>query len=490
MPSNPAYSSPTYNAAPVTGERLAALAPGAVRELWKKGVEVWEQTSDFFAEMEGRGAMSIIQTETDTAKGAGQKISFTNKSGLYGEAHMGDELFNDSRHYEELKLGTNELKVDWFRHGVRYTERAEEKMGMRGEIRDGLPEDLGQWAGRLKTENQFMLFRERVPGENKVTLSGALTWNSIVEYAQVMKRWGAPPAKVGTDAAGKPVRGYCVVACTDALTSLEFDANFLQALREAGNRGPVNSIFTGGYTHVRGHVIREYEAIEHDGYGAIGSPLNPMARLGTARTSVNTGAADYIYGGGSDYDANDILVKPMKWFPNYAFRFLAGDALSAGSDAFYVAVVNPPDADTDPGKYGFYKVTSNDGIKLTISQALAASTGSPSGGGAEKVTTLGTVAWDADKHTNNHPVDALVVEVSADAKALFTSLILSAACARRGYGMHRNRRTTQNHEGGFVRDVFFNTIFGNALRTNRKERLPGVMRMRHTGRYAGLPLPV
>lgn len=489
MPTNPAYSSPSFNGAPTTGDRLAALAPGAVRELWKKGVEVWEQTSDFFAEMEGRGAMSIIQTETDTSKGAGQKITFTNKSGLYGEAHMGDELFNDSRHFEELRLGTNELLVDWFRHSVRYTERSEEKMGMRGEITDGLPEDLGQWAGRLKTENQFMLFRERVPDENRFTLSGALSWNGIVEYAQMMKRWGAPPARIGKDTAGRPVRGYCVVACSDALTSLEYDSTFMQALREAGTRGPVNSIFSGGYTHVRGHVIKEYEAIEHDGYGAIGSPLNPMARLGAVRTAVTTNAPDYIYGGGSDYDANDILVKPMKWFPNFGFRFLAGDALSGGSTPFYVAVVNPPMALTDPGKFGLYKVTSNDGVKLTITEALAASTGSASGGGAAKVTTLGGVTWDGDKHTNNHPVDALVVEVNSDAKALFTSLILSAACARRGYGKYRNRRTTQDHEGGFIRDVYFNTVFGNALRSNRKGRVPGVVRMKHTGRYAGLPLP-
>lgn len=497
--SNVAYSSPSYPAAPITGDRLAALSAASVRQLWAKGVEVWEQTSDFFAEMEGRGAMSIIQTETDLAKGAGQKITFTNRSGLYGEAHTGDDLFTDSSHYEELLLGSNELNVDWFRHSVRYTERAEEKMGMRGELMDDLPDALGQWAGRLKTENQFMLFRERAPSENKVTLTGSLTWNSIVEYAQMMKRWGAPPAKVGTDAAGRAVRGYCIVACTDALTSLELDPNFLQALREAGTRGPVNSIFTGGYTNVRGHVIREFEAIEHDGYGAIGSPLNPMARLGTAMTALDVAAANYIVGGGSDYDANNILVKPTKWFPDFAFKFLAGDALAAGTDDFYVAIVNPPNAATDPNKYGFYKIgvgqpvalVANNGVKLAIASGLAAvataATGATSG--AAKVTTLGGVTWDATKHTNNHPVDALVVLVDSNAKALFDSLVLSAACARRGYGKYRNRRTTQDHEGGFVRDVYFNTVFGNALRSNRKGRVPGVLRLRHTGKYAGLPLP-
>jgi hypothetical protein len=280
---------------------------------------------------------------------------------------------------------------------------------------------------------------------------------------------------------------------------LEFDPNFLQALREAGNRGRVNSIFTGGYTNVRGHVIKEYEAIEHDGYGAIGSPLNPMARLGTARTSIAVGAADYIVGGGSDYDANNILVKPMKHFPEYAYPFLAGDTFTIAGNASYVAIINPPNAATDPNKYGFYKIgvgqpvalVANNGVKLAIESGLAsaavAATGATSG--AARVTTLGGVTWDPTKHTNNHPVDALVVEVDSNCKALFSSFILGAACSRRGYGKFRNRRTTQDYEGGFVRDVYFNTVFGNALRSNRKSRVPGVVVLKHTGKYAGLPLP-
>jgi hypothetical protein len=145
MAANPAYATASYTEAPITGAQLAALSPAAVRMLWKAGVDVHEETSDFCAEMEGSGPMSIIQTETDTSKGAGQQITFTNKSGLYAEAHMGEERFTDSRHYEELLIGTNSLKVDWFRHGVDYTERSEEYIGMRGELVAGLPAQLGDW---------------------------------------------------------------------------------------------------------------------------------------------------------------------------------------------------------------------------------------------------------------------------------------------------------------------------------------------------------
>jgi hypothetical protein len=502
MPTNPAYATPSYTESPITGDRLKTLSPDAVRKLWKRGVEVFEETSDFFAKDEGSSALSIIQTETDLSKGAGQEVTFTNRSGLYGEPHMGEERFTDSRHYEELLIGTNKLSVDWFRHGVEYTERSEELMGMRGELVEGLPDALGEWAGRLKSEKMFMLFREQTPGENRININGTLNWNNIVTHAQMMKRWGAASAMVGRDPAGKALRRYCVIACTDALTSLKLDSDYRDALRHTTSGGHNRYYFSGGFTDVDGHVIREYEALEHDGYGAIGSPLNPMARLGAAMTitSASWNAPVYITGGGSDYDANNILVKTMKYFPGFDYKVQAGVTLTGSTDDFYVAVINPPDAAVDPGKYGFYRIgrgqttplTINDGNKLAIEAALVDGTTVTAhavGTGPALVTTLGTVNWDSNKHSNTHPVDALIVLVHSDAIPKFCSLILGAAAARRGYGKYRNNRSFQNKEGNFVRDVYFNTVMGQSLRKNRRGRAPGVLALWHKGIYAGTPLP-
>jgi hypothetical protein len=503
-PPNPAYASPSYTATPITGDRLKALAPAAVRTLWKKGVEVFAQTSDFCAEMMGKSPLSIIQSETDTSKGAGQKIVFTNRSGLYGEAHLGDDRFHTSAHYEELLIGSNELSVDWFRHGVEYTERSEELMGMRGEIVSGLPAALGEWGGRMMSEKMFMLWRDQTPSENVHTLSDELGWNEIVEYGQIMKRWGATAPMIGRDPAGKMVRGYAVVACTDALSSLELDDDFKAAIRATNYAPNTKYIFSGGYTPVRGHIIKEYEAIEHDGYGAIGSPMNPMGRLGAARTSVAAGTANYITLGGSDFDADNILVKPAKYFPEFAYRVQAGVTLAPKNETFYVAVINPPNAATDPGKYGLYKIsndqpvplTANDGVKLAVEAALGATAAAATGGtsGAAVVSAAGALgtgspAWNASLHTNNHPVDALVVLVWPTGVAKFCSFMLGAASSRRGWGKYRNERTFDNKEGKFVREVYFNTVMGQSLRLNRKDRAPGVLTLWHEGFYAGTPLP-
>lgn len=502
--SNPAYSSPAYTKTAITGDRLATLDAASVRQLWKKGVEVNETQNDFWSQFEGNSPMSLIQVENDTAKGAGQKITFTNRSGLYGEPHMGEDRFTDSSHYEELLIGSNDLTVDWFRHGVEYTERAEEKMGMRGELMDGLPQALGEWGGRLKSEKIFMCLREQVNAENIVSVTDPLSWNFIVEHAALMKRWGAASALVPTNKNGYMARRYVIVAEEDALVSLEQDDDYIAALKSTSEVGAARTYFDGGWTDLRGHRIVPYNGLEHDGYGAIGSPMKPLGRLATAMTAVNVAAANYIVLGGSDYDANNILVKPAKYFPGYAYPVQAGVTLTPSSADFFVAIINPPNAATDPNKYGLYRIgtgqpvplTANDGVKLAIeaglTSAATAATGATSG--AEKVTAAnalatGSPAWDAAVHTNNHPVDALVCLVWPTAVPKVCSFMLGASAARRGYGKHRNRRTFDEKEGGFVRNVFFNTVMGQSVRKNRRGRAPAVLTVWHEGILAGTPLP-
>ena len=67
--------------AKTTGTSLSTMAPGAVRKLWQAGIDVHEQSSDFFTPMEG-GADALIWERSDTAPGRGQKIVFTTGSGL------------------------------------------------------------------------------------------------------------------------------------------------------------------------------------------------------------------------------------------------------------------------------------------------------------------------------------------------------------------------------------------------------------------------
>lgn len=499
---NPAYSSPIYSLDAITGSQLAALDSNSVARLWKKGVETFDETNDWWKQFEGNDEMSLIQVERDTSKGAGQKITFRVDSGLYQEPHMGEERFLDSSHYEELLLASNDLTVDWFRVGTSYSERTEDAMGMRGELVMRLPEKLGALMGRAKSERVSMMFRDVVPGENKINIAGGLTWNTIVTQSQMLKRWGAPSAKVGKLVNGQPARRYVVVACTDALTSLKLDSDYKDLLRNTKSDLGMDVPFRGGYTDIDGHVVMEYEAIEHDGYGAIGSPMNPMGRLANARTTVSTSAVNLLTMGGSDYDANNTLIKPAKFFPGYDYRVQNNVTLTGDiTTACYVAVINPPTAATDPGKWGFYQVApvtdgsttkkQNDGVSLCISSALAASATAASGSsfGAAKVVTLGNVTWSSAVNTNNHPIDAMIVEVDLSAIALFSSFIIGAGAARRGYGKYNAARAEAELEGGFAQMRYVKSVFGQSLRSNRRGRVPAIQRLKHRGIYAGFPLP-
>jgi len=485
-----------------TGTALAAMSPEDVRKLWQAGVDVFEQSSDYFKDFEGEGVMSLIDTVTDTSKGKGQSIRFTVQSGFYDEPHLGEELFETKDDYEEILIDGNDLEVDWVRHAYRYTERMEEVMGMRGEIVNGTNEELGKWFGRLKTEQMFMMFREKLPAvntlyggshaQNTLVSADSLNWNSIVLTGYIQKRMGGAPAKVGS-IKGQPVFKNVVVAPSDVLASLEVDPEFRQILRETKDEDAAKLLFSGGWANVRGHIISEYTPIDHDGEGAVGSPLNGKAFLGVAITA-GTAVFD-IKGGGNATSAAKTKKKYFKYFPGYAYRFLLSDILSVSSAEKYLLIINPPDAVTDPNKVGMYAYTvGNNGNKITITKRLG------SAASVARVTTLGNVTWNtgvwlagADGfagHTDDHPEGALILPCNANGQPFADVLMLGARCARRGYGKYRNKRMSDQHEGGFIQENYIVSVFGQAPRKDRLQRVPGAFRIRVAVNYPGVPLPV
>ena len=489
--------------ASVTGTSLATLDANSVRQLWQAGIDTFEQTSDFFAEMEG-GPDALIWEKTDLSKGKGQKITFTVGSGFYDEPHIGEDVFENEEDFEEFLINSHELIVDWVRHGVRTSERMEELMGMRGEILSGFNTAQGEWAGRLKSEQLFMMFREQLPLENVVfaggktldTLTSAdtLNWDEIVGLGVQMKGKGGQPAKVGTLKNGQPIFRNTIVATSDALHSLDLDSNYKSLLAQTKVEQYASLLFEGGYAAPKGHIITEYSPIDHDGEGATGSPLNPQARLGVA-IAPGTTAID-VKGGGNPVSAAKTKKLFFKYFPNFAYKFIGNsDATAGGSTSLaqdgnthYFLIVNPPTAATDPNKIGMYSYTTgNNGNKITITGRLAAAA---SGIAA---TTLGGVTWStgvwANKHTDTHPAGALIIPCNAKGTPIGDSLMLGKRSAYRGYGKYRNQRGQQELEGGFLMERFILSVFGQALRKDRLGRVPAAMRLTHAINYAGLPLP-
>ena len=486
-----AYNEQTQN----TYANLANMAPDAVRQLWQTVIDTFERNEDWFSEFEG-GLSSPIVTKTDTSVGAGSILNITTRAGYYGEGKSGDALFENDSDYEEDLINNYQLKVDWLRNAARHNKRGDELMGMRDELANGSTKLLGEWMGRQKTQRMMMLFRARGSAVNEIIAGGAssvdllgsadgLTWDEITSAQARLSPLGGMPAMVGR-VDGNEVRRYLVLGTTPGLLSLKQDPDYKENVQQAGVSGSGNPLFRGGYVDIDGNIIREYNPIDHDGHGPIGSPWNPKAYLGEA---IVAGTGTFaIKGGGSAAAAAKTNKLYFKFFDGHAFEFMPGDVLAQGSATRYLLIINPANAAVDPLKVGMYSYTTgNNGNQITILQRLGATAA------GDRVTTLGSVTWNtgawANKHTDVHPIGALVVQCNAKGVPIGTTVILGKGAALRGYGQYRNWRTQDTKNGGFVTERYISSVFGQTLRLNTMGIAPGFVRIRHAINYVGYGLP-
>lgn len=488
-----------YQLAPQnTASTYSAQSADSVRELWQATVDTAEQTSDFFQAFEGTGKDSLILTKTDFAMGKGATMTITVRAGYYGEGKSGSGNFEATADFEKDVIGSYQLSIDTLRNATSIDDRAEQQMGMKGELIKGSAPELGNWMGREKCWRLFMTFRYKgrstnlkyaggVDSIDALKSSHGLTWSEIVDAKAQLQPQGGRPAMVGVDSNKNPIYRYVVAATNTALATLKKDDDYKQMIREAGVRGDSNPMFKGGFADVDGNLIKEFTPIDHDGNGPIGSPLNPKALLGVAVTAGTT-AID-IKGGGNATFAADTTKMFFKFFENYAYEFLPSDILTPETAVKYFLIVNPKSATAgEDGKIGMYSYTTgNNGNKITIVERL----GSAASGA--RVTTLGDVTWDtgvwAGKHTDAHPVGSYILPCNSFGQVWGDSLILGANAALRGYGAERNRRDEEWVDGHFVLRRYIRTDFGQSLRKDASGRAPGYIRIRHAIDYPGLGLP-
>jgi hypothetical protein len=456
-----------------------------------------EQSTDFFQKMEGTGSASPIQVETDTSKGRGQKITMSVLSGFYDEPHIDEELFDGPDDFEDVVMSDYDLQVGWARHAVRNLEPTEEIMGMRGEIASRFNVEQGKWLGRLKTEQIFQLIMLKLNTENVFYAGGktldtlksadVLAWDEVTTLGQAVKPLGGLPADIKGKNSTAPVWCNIVIPTEAAMTSLKIDPDYKTYNSNADVRGAGNTFYSGVIRDIDGHVLNVYNPIDHDGVGAIGSPLNPKAQLGVAIAAATTAAFD-VKGGGNTTAAAITKKLYFKYFPGYAYKFLGIGAHTPSAGPHYALIVNPRNAATDPGKIGMIKYTTgNNGNKITITQRLGAAIS------GVNHTTCGDVVWDtgvwSGKHTAEHPVNATIIPCNSFGVPVGDTPMLLRSGILRGYGKHRGHRSQQTHEGGFIMDKFITTVFGQVIREDRLGRHPGVGRLRHALAYPELGLP-
>jgi N4-gp56 family major capsid protein len=495
-------SIPTNNAVSDFTSQNATFLP----ELWKKGVQLSEAAENFFNQFEGPTENYSVMSVRDLSRGAGSKITFRTMAQLYGEGVQGETLINSNT--EDFRVGAYNLTVDFLRHAVSYNRRLEEKTALASELKSNVPVMLGNWLGRMKTERLMKLFLHKGNGRNYVFANGkastdallstdTLSYDGIVAYGQQLRTRGARPAQVATIDKNKLNR-YVVVSTGEGLLSLKSETKYLQAINAAGGKEGYNGVaFTGGFVDLDGHIIRQFDPIDHDGFGAIGSPLNAKATLGTAITAA-TGSAITVRATASDSTKPGYGASYFKYFSGYSYPFSADDAdnkiLGTTTTGGYVLILNL--TGSDAGKFGFYRYSANSGNTLTLDRGLCGSAATEGTSEAFQMKrTVGSVSsattgtWANANLTTSHPVGSLVIETNARGVAIGRSLVLGAMAAVRGYGSLDGERSEETFDGDFVRKTYITSIFGQSPYQRPDGDMPNFLVATHAVNYAGLNLP-
>lgn len=504
---------PTNN----TTSDISSQASNFLPELWKKGVQLSEAAENFFQQFEGPTESYPVMSVRDLSKGAGTKITFRTMAQLYGEGVQGETLIQENT--EDFRVGSYNLTVDFLRHAVSYNRRLEEKTALASELKSNVPVMLGNWLGRMKTERLQKLFLHRGTAKNYYQANGKgsidalthtdyLSYDGLIAAGQQLRTRGARPATIGQVGKNK-IQKFVIVSTGEGLLSLKSDSKYLAALNAAAAaEGEGAKQFTGGYVDLDGHVIRQFDPADHDGFGAIGSPINAKASLGEVFT-ISNGTANstgiQLKGGGS-------ATAAAKTAPKY-FKFFSGYTYPTGADQTETAInfSNPTGTSSgtsytkgyvlilSSGKYGLYRYTTNNGNQLTLTGALVKTTGgftagtfnlARAGWNSAETVTLNANAFDDTKITNTHAVGDLVIECNAAGVPIGRTMVLGAMAAVRGYGSLDGERSEETFDGEFIRKTYITSIFGQSPYVRVDGEQPNYLVLNHAVRYAGLVLPV
>lgn len=462
------------------------------KKIWATIADKSRLTEDPFKAHQG-GPTSIIEVRRDlAAKGNGQKVVFPKTGGYHVIGVNGDTplALND---YAKDVLGSDTVSVDIKKFGHNDSDYNEQNI-LR-EILGNVPVLLGEQMGREFYQDAAMTHMHLAHAQSKMILGqtsvDALTANdeldltALQDASGMMEPRGGKPYTMRVDGNGSVTSGYLFMPTTPAWRALKADPTVREWHTYAAERGASNPLFTGELHNLDGNIIQHFCPIDHSEAGAVSSPYAPRAYLGTAIAG-GTSAID-ITGGRNATNGALTNVHYFRWFPrNSTYKFLSGSSLavtsnfwgSASTSYFYVRIDNPRNAVTDPGKWCIYRVTTNDGNKLTMDQRLGASAS------GARSDTVGSVTWDANVHTVTHASDSMIRLCNASGQPLCCTPGFAQSGLRRAFGIFNNRRGTEKAQD-LYNFTYLYSVAGHGLKTDLAGYTPSIANIIHTYKMKG-----
>lgn len=460
----------TFSAAQTQNSKL-------VGELFSDLMLLETPNQDILGQMEGpEGSGRPICVKTELNKGRGDTVHFSTTARPGGRGAIGEALLEA----ELLRHGSYNVKIDQLRHGLAWTEKMEWGLAAGKSLEEVYADAGSEWFGLRRQSDMMMLWRRYATASNTIRPNSRATNDTLLSTdvmsttmientASLLKSRLAKPARVlrtKVDRYTADVKSYIILAPDRLLSPIKSSSSaYQEALRSAGVRGSENVIWKGGYAPWDGQHVFHVDVGLEDTEGPLGMPIQPEALLGTALTNAAVTDASTISITGGGISTPSSAHYPYDWFPGVPYALLGHAAPATDSGVYYVVIYNVTGADA--GKFGIYKYTgsSNSGQAIVPSQFLGATAS------GDRVTTLAGIAWDATKHTANHPNGSRVVLVNAKCVPYCWGMGLGAMAGLRPYGGPPIKPIRESADWGEKKGMGFKAIYGQGLAKDTRDEV-------------------
>jgi N4-gp56 family major capsid protein len=391
---------------------LIAANPKLAITIWAKGViKTIEQQTMFAGLIGADGSGMPIVRKTDLTKGNGDRVVFTTIAGVRGQGVLGGGTLTGNE--TKIRPGTFEVPVGLLRHATAYTQvetllrswnGGGGLMGLVGQMEsdwwtrkqdDDIQIRLRNQAQLVSPDTNLYRIGNRV-SDAALLSSDTISTTTIEQSKAALVSLGAKPImEKKAQGMNAPSKKYLLCAPSDVLTPLKSTASFINALENGDVRGDANKRFSGLYPIWDNNILLNHDVCEDDADGRQGSPLEPLARLGTALADATpttiTGGGVSVPAGTQDYFA---------YFPGFAWKITEAEAVPTDSSTHYAMIYNLTGADA--GKYEIFSYTAA-GVSASGHQITSVTRGTTSNFNGNAIANA------AGRFSAAHPSGSLII---------------------------------------------------------------------------------
>jgi N4-gp56 family major capsid protein len=349
---------------PVTKySEVVAANPKLRAEVWNQSVTRDARERNAFKDFIGKEGSGLpVVEKRDLNKGGAEKVTFTTVAPIRGQGVLGEnELKTNVR---RLNFGTFDVTVDLLRHAVSWTQVLQ-LLRFTGKTIDQLSSEvMAEWWGRKEQDDcQTVLRNTGLSTANNLVRVGNRASRAVMRTADLLTTStlelskqhlisnGAAPLGMDKGPMGSDVPKFLFFGPDQFVRSLRSSGSYLQSLRDAGVRGDQNPLFSGKYSMWDNNIVFPHNIVIDTADGRQGSPLAPVAYLGTAIASA---AATVITGGGVRYAAGE--GDYFAYFPGFGWKTYDSEVIPADSSTHYAMIYNV--SGVDKGKYEIVSYTA------------------------------------------------------------------------------------------------------------------------------------